>query len=151
LHPALSERLTLEQLEEAFRHETLIAPGVHLEERGYPIFYVRFATVRGSDRLLRFDASNYDLEPLDIDLVDPRTRGPLDPNAWITRDGQRCPAHPLQSGRPFLCITGTRAYYIHPTHSPRVTRERWERHRRDMKIVDLLLFIRERFATGRWI
>jgi len=111
---------------------------------------VRFTTVTKQERLLRFDARNYDFEPLDVEPVDPVTRGLLDPHAWMKRAGQSFPPHPLQGGRPFLCIKGTRAYYTHPSHSPRTTGERWERHRRDLKIVDILAFIRERFTTGNW-
>lgn len=123
---------------------------MQLEDRSFPVFFVRFTTVTKQERLLRFDARNYDFEPLDVELVDPVTRGLLDSHAWMKRGGQPFPPHPLQGGRPFLCIKGTRAYYTHPSHSPRTTGERWERHRRDLKIVEILAFIRERFAMGNW-
>ena len=151
MHPALSERLTLEQLDEAFRRQELRVPGVTLDTRAYPVFYLRFVTVRGTERLLRFDATDYDFQPMDIELVDPVTRAQLAPSAWLVRDGQRCPLHPLQNGRPFLCVSGTRAYYTHPSHSPPVTGERWEQHRAAMPIGVILSFIQERFASGRWI
>ena len=151
MHPALSERLTLEQLDEAFQRPILSVPEITLEERSYPFFYVRFATVRGVDRLLRFDATDYDFQPMDVELVDPVSRDSLEPTAWLIRDGQPCPPHPLQHGRPFLCVTGTRAYYTHPNHSPRVTSQRWERHRQAMPIGVILTFIGERFGAGRWV
>ena len=151
MHPALSERLTLDQLDEAFQQQELCVPGVTLEARSYPVFHVRFATVQGSERLLRFDATDYDFQPMDVELVDPVTRASLAPSAWLIRDGKPCPPHPLQNGLPFLCVTGTRAYYTHPNHSPRVTGERWERHRAAMPIGVILSFIQGRFATGRWI
>ena len=150
VHPELSKRLTLEQLEEALREESLFGSAVQIEEWSYPTFFVRFATMAGDQRLLRFDARNYDFQPLDVEPVDPVTRAPLDSSAWLKRDGGQFPPHPLQGGRPFLCIKGTRAYYTHPSHSPRETGERWERHRLDIKIVNVLRFIRERFATGGW-
>ena len=151
MHPALSERLTLEQLNEAFARPNLSGPEVTLEEGSYPFFFIRFATVSGSHRLLRFDATDYDFQPLDLDLVDPVTRAALAPSAWLIRDGKPCPPHPLQNGRPFLCLSGTRSYYTHPNHSPRVTRERWERHRQAMPIGVIISSIRDRFAAGRWI
>ena len=151
MHPALNERLTLEQLEEAFQLQELRVPGVALEARSYPVFYVRFTTVRNTERLLRFDGRDYDFQPMDAELVDPVTRALLPPAAWLIRDGKPCPPHPLQDGRPFLCITGTRAYYTHPNHSPRITGERWERHRAAMPIGEILSFIQGRFASGRWI
>ncbi len=143
--------MTLDQLEEALREEGLFGPAVQLEEWSYPTFYVLFATVTGGQRLLRFDARNYDFEPLDVEPVDPITRGLLDPSAWMKRGGAQFPLHPLQDGRPFLCIKGTRAYYTHPSHSPKETGERWERHRRDLKIVDILRFVRDKFAAGAWV
>lgn len=150
MHPELSKQLTLEQLEEALQTEGLFGPAVQLEEWSYPTFYVRFATVAGKERLLRFEARNYDFEPLDIEPVHLDTRAPLDAGVWMKRDGGQFPPHPLQGGRPFLCLKGTRAYYTHPSHSPRTTGERWERHRRDLRIVDILVFIRDRFAVGGW-
>jgi len=112
--------------------------------------FVRFTTVTGGERLLRFDATNYDFQPLEIEPVDPVTRAPLDAGVGMKRGGQPFPPHPLQGGRPFLCLLGTRSYYTHPSHTPKVTSERWERHRRDMRIVDMLVVIRDRFATGQW-
>lgn len=150
MHPGLSRQLTLEQLDEAQRRDGLFDAVVRLEERSYPVFFVHFATVGGVDRVLRFEASNYDSEPLEVDPVDPKTRAPLELGAWMMRGGQAFPAHPLQGGRPFLCITGTRAYYTHPNHSPKTTGERWERHRRDLKIADILAFIRDRVTAGVW-
>ena len=150
LHPELSKRLTLAQFEEALQTEGLFGAAVQVEEWSYPTFYVRFTTAAAQNRLLRFDASNYDFQPLDVEPVDPETRAPLEPSTWMKRDGAQFPPHPLQGGRPFLCIKGTRAYYTHPSHSPLATGERWERHRRDLKIVDIIRFIRDRFSTGGW-
>jgi len=150
LHPKLSKRLTLEQLDEAMQRDGLFGSAVQLEEWSYPTFFIRFVTVSGPARLLRFDARNYDLQPLDIAPVDPANRRPLELGAWMKRDGRPFPAHPLQGDAPFLCLKGTRSYYTHPHHSPKATGERWEQHRSDLRIVDLLIFIRDRFASGGW-
>ncbi len=150
MHPALSRKLTLEQLKEALQREGLFGNAVRLQEEAYPLLFVRFTTVTGGERLLRFDATNYDFQPLEIEPVDPVTRAPLDAGVGMKRGGQPFPPHPLQGGRPFLCLLGTRSYYTHPSHTPKVTSERWERHRRDMRIVDMLVVIRDRFATGQW-
>lgn len=149
VHPELSKRLTLAQLEEARQAEGLFGPALQLEEWSFPTFYVRFGTKGGQYRLLRVDARNYDFQPLDIDVVDPASRAVLGAGA-MRRDGGDFPLHPLQHNRPFLCVKGTRSYYTHPSHSPRATGERWERHRVDIKIVDILRFIRDRFASGGW-
>src|SRR6267143_6316403 len=94
LHPDLSKRLTLEQLDEALEREGLFGDVVQLEDRSYPVFFVRFTTVTKQERLLRFDARNYDFEPLDVEPVDPVTRGLLESHAWMKRAGQSFPPHP---------------------------------------------------------
>jgi hypothetical protein len=150
MHPALSKRLTLEQLDEALVTQGLFGKEVELEARSYPIFFVKFLTVDGRIRLLRFDATNYDFEPIDVEPADPITKRPLELHAWMTRNNGPFPPHPGLGGVPFLCIKGTRAFYTHPSHSPTLTGQRWELHRRDLKLVDLLAFIRTSFHNGVW-
>jgi hypothetical protein len=150
MHPALSKRLTLEQLDGALATVGLFGQEMELEARTYPTFFVRFLTIDGRQRLLRFDANNYDLEPIDIQPVDPITKEPLELHAWMTRNNGRFPPHPGPGGAPFLCIKGTRAFYTHKSHSPIVTGQRWELHRRDLKLVDLLTFIKNSFQSGAW-
>ena len=150
MHPDLSRRLTFTQLDEALLAEGLFGARMTLEDRVYPRFFVRFRTVGETDRLLRFDANNYDFEAIDVEPVDLDTRDPLDPGAWMTRSNGPFPAHPRPGGRPFLCIKGTRAFYTHEFHSPKVTGQRWEHHRRDLKLVELLTFIKNNFESGAW-
>jgi hypothetical protein len=138
------------QLEEAFQAEGLFGSVVEFEEWSYPTFYVRFRTVSAQVRLLRFDATNYDFQPLDIEPVDPETRAQLDPVAWPRRGGSEFPTHPGMDDRPFLCIQATRSYYTHPSHLPNLTGDRWEMHRSQMRLGDLLRRIAEHFASGYW-
>ena len=149
MHPELSKRLSRIQIEEALGKEGLFGGRVELEECSYPNLYVRFKSVDGLDRLLHFDLVNYDFQPVAIEAVDPVTRGPLDHSQRILRDGGEFPGH-LLLGRPFLCVTGTRAFYMHEGHRPQVTGERWEARRADFRLVDLISYISDRFASGRW-
>ncbi|HWZ61126.1 MAG TPA: hypothetical protein VNW46_19225 [Gemmatimonadaceae bacterium] len=151
MHPELSKQLTLAQLEEALRSGRLFDASVELEEVSYPTFFVRFRTIRGYWRLFRFECTDYDYQPLDVEPVDPDTRSLLPASAWPLRDNGAFPAHAVHNGAPFLCISGTRKYYTHEGHRPQVTGNRWEQHRPDTRIPDLIGVIRERFATGRWI
>jgi hypothetical protein len=113
MHPSLSKRLTLEQLDEALATEGLFGEEMELEARAYPIFFVRFLTLDRQQRLLRFDAKNYDFEPIDVEPVDPITRAPLEAHAWMTRNNGPFPPHPGPGGTPFLCIRGTPELFTH--------------------------------------
>lgn len=150
MHPALSRRLTFAQLDEALLTEGLFGAAMELEDRSYPRFFIRFRTVAATDRLLRFDATNYDFEAVDVEPVDLVTRDPLDLAAWMTRNNGPFPPHPGPGGPPFLCIKGTRAFYTHTSHSPKFTGQRWEHHRRDLQLVELLRFIKDNFERGAW-
>lgn len=150
MHPELSKRLMLAQLGAAVQTEDLLSGIMALEEVGYPTFFVRVITRAGAIRLLRFDCANYDFQPMAIEPVDPVTREPLPASAWPLRNGNAFPPHHLRGGGPFLCLEGTREYYTHEGHRPSVTGQRWEQHRPDMKIVDLLRVIKGKFTSGEW-
>ena len=67
---------------------------------------------------LRLDGERYDAEPFDVALVDDNgTILPLD--RWIPGF-----AHGMHSGLevPWVCVSGTRAYYAHESHFA----ERWD-------------------------
>jgi hypothetical protein len=150
MHPELSKRLSQIQLEEALRREGLFGDRVRLEEWAYPDLYVRFENADGLDRLLHFDLTNYDFQPAAVEAVDPVSRGPLADSQRVMRDGGEFPDNPLLGGRRFLCIAGTRAYYMHPGHVPQVTGDRWERLRPDFRLAGLISYISEKFASGSW-
>ena len=150
MHPTLCRRLSEIQLEEALAREGLFGDRVELEEWAYPDLYVRFLTTDGSYRLLHFDLTNYDFQPAAVEAVDPASRGPLAESERMTRDGGEFPDNPLLGGRRFLCVAGTRAYYMHPGHRPQVTGERWEARRYGFRLSDLISSIAGRFASGSW-
>lgn len=150
MHPELSKRLVMLQLGEALSDARLFNSQVQLEEVGYPTFFIRFVNKRGAVRLLRFDCSNYDFVAMGVEPVDPITREPLSPENWMRRQGGMFPGHHMRCGRPFLCLKGTRDYYTHEGHRPSVTNERWEQHRVDMKIRDVIAAIKEHFYSGAW-
>ena len=138
------------QVEEALRREGLFGDRVRLEEWGYPDLYVRIENADGLDRLLHFELTNYDFQPAAVEAVDPDTRGPLADSERVMRDGGEFPDNPLLGGRRFLCIGGTRAYYMHPGHVPQVTGDRWERLRPDFRLADLISLISGKFDSGSW-
>ena len=150
MHPVLCRRLSEIQLEEALAKEGLFGDRVELEEWAYPDLYVRFRTPEGSHRLLHFDLTNYDFQPAAVEAVDPVTRGPLADAQRVMRDGGEFPDNPLLGGRRFLCIEGTRAYYLHPSHRPQVTGQRWESMRPGFRLTDLISSISGKFASGSW-
>lgn len=150
MHPELSKRLSQIQLEEALRKEGLFGARVRLEAWEYPDLHVRFENVDSMDRLLRFELTNYDFQPAAVEAVDPVSHGPLADSQRVMRDGGEFPDNPLLGGRRFLCIAGTRAYYMHPGHVPQVTGERWERLRPDFRLADLIAYISGKFASGSW-
>lgn len=83
---------------------------------------------------LRLDGSGYDAEPFDVALVD--DDGAVLPlERWISGF-----AHGIHSvlGVPWVCVSGTRAYYAHPSHFA----ERWDAvryvHRTDSLLAHLL-------------
>jgi hypothetical protein len=148
VHSELIKQLVRGQLEEA-REAGLFGPDAVLEEVGFPAFYVRYRTVPGHERLLRFDCTEYDTFPVDVEPVDLITRVPLPPTSWMTRDGGAFPAHG-DTQTPFLCVQATRRYYTHPGHDPLTTNEPWEKHRDEMRLVSLLGHIGSHFRLGRW-
>ncbi len=150
MHPELSKKLVMIQLNEALTEQDLFSDRVQLEEIGYPRFFIRFVNKVGLIRLLRFDATNYDYQPVAVEPVDPISRDPLARSEWMRRNGGEFPSHHMKGGGPFLCFQGTLDYYTHESHRPSVTGERWERLRSDFKIPDLIRYIKAKFASGEW-
>src|SRR5690348_1416824 len=103
MHPEYSKKLATLQIEDAVRAGVFNGPVV-LEEIALPRFFVRFATKGGRVRLLRFDCTDYDLQPIEVEPVDPITRMPLARDQWMKRDGGPFPEHELKK-MPFLCIS----------------------------------------------
>jgi len=149
MHPELSKRVVTIQVEEALARPGLLGDRVELEEWAYPNLYIRFGTVDGRERLLHVELTNYDFQPAAIEAVDLINRRPLEVTQQLLRDGGAFPAHQIL-GRPFLCVTGTRAYYLHEGHRPQVTGERWEARRAEFRLADLIGYIASKFASGSW-
>ncbi len=79
---------------------------------------------------LLLDGSRYDSEPFDVTLVD-NDGGVLPLEKWIP--GFALGIHPSLNV-PFVCVSGTRAYYAHESHF----HERWDSHRFSMRLDSLL-------------
>lgn len=83
---------------------------------------------------LRLDGTSYDAEPFDVALVDDEDKV-LPLHEWIP--GFAAGDHPVL-GRPWVCLSGTRAYYLYEGHHT----ERWDavrfRHRADNLLARLL-------------
>lgn len=80
--------------------------------------------------ILRLDGERYDAEPFDVALVD--EAGEVLPlERWIPGF-----AHGLHSSLkvPWVCVSGTRAYYAHESHFA----ERWDTHRYKYRADNLL-------------
>jgi hypothetical protein len=150
MHPELSKRLSNMQVREALGRENLFNERVKLEAWEYPNLHVRFRNANGLDRLLHFELSNYDFQPAAVEAVDPVSRGPLADSQRVMRDGGEFPDNPLLGGRRFLCIEGTRAYYMHPGHRPQVTGGRWESLRSGFRLAELIAYITSKFTSGSW-
>lgn len=80
--------------------------------------------------ILRLDGTRYDSEPFDVALVD-ASGAVLPLQAWIP--GFPHDIHPVL-GRPWVCVSGTEAYYSHPSHHT----ERWDAVRYQLRADNLL-------------
>jgi hypothetical protein len=150
MHPAFCERLVRHQIDEAIGRK-VFSENVVLEEVTFPAFYVRFAFKDRVPRLIRFECTNYDFQPIQIEPVDLTTREPLSKANWPRRDGGgEFPLHKMKGNNPFFCISGVRDYYTYEGHIPTLTDGRWEKHRSGHRIPDLIEFIGGHFATGKW-
>jgi|SRR5579863_7637286 len=150
MHPEFCKRLVAMQLAEARRRTDLFSAAAVLEQAGYPEFFVRFVNKHGVTRVLRFECTNYDSQPIAVEPVDPSTRELLPVSAWMRCGGGEFPTHQMKGGRPFFCVAGTRDYYTHESHRPSVTDERWEKWRAEFCIADLIQLIKGKFANGGW-
>jgi hypothetical protein len=150
MHPEFCKELVRRQLQEAIGCDGLFNERVVLEEAGYPRFFITFINHNNVARLIRFDCTNYDTQPIDVEPVHPQNREALRDDEWLQRNGGAFPNHPLLNKTYFLCLDGTRHFYTHPGHKPQVTGQRWEAIRQDLKIADLIRAIALRFASGEW-
>ena len=80
--------------------------------------------------MLRLDGSRYDAEPFEVALVD--NDGEVLPmDRWIP--GLAHSVHPVLQV-PWICISGTRAYYCYPGHH----QDRWDAARYQLRADSLL-------------
>jgi hypothetical protein len=152
MHPELSWRLTLRQVEEAKSLPGLFSGGVELVEVTYPLVYVRLPNIKGEERLVEFDATNYDFQAMRVRPVDPQSRAALTDSDWVRRDGTDFPRHPELNKEQFFCIWGVRDYYTYPGHNPALNAAEvpWEFLRNEYRFADLLSHIVNHFRTGKW-
>ncbi|HEU0164448.1 MAG TPA: putative metal-binding protein [Thermomicrobiales bacterium] len=137
---------------------TLTARGIWLMQAEFPVAKVGFATVVARPCVIpfavRFDFTDYDVQPLGVTFVDPFTDRELMASEMMTKlrrltssappppveieGGENGPRmvqmtmvelyqhYPQMPQLPgFLCLPGTRAYHAHPAH----TGDPWEIHR----------------------
>ena len=150
MHPELSKQLVRQQLQEVFDTEGLLSPALQFVDETYPSLYFRFLNVRQEVRMIRFECSNYDFQAIQVTPVDPETRLPLPVDRWMTRNGSSFPLHPMFDNHPFLCLQGTRDFYLFPGHGPTVDGDRWERWRPELPLKSLLAVIKVKFQLGEW-
>lgn len=84
----------------------------------------------GTPVLLRLDATQYDAEPVRVDICDVKGTSlpaPMWPNGLLHS------IHPV-TGQPFVCIQGVYEYYIHPSHH----KDRWDTVRATHRISPVL-------------
>lgn len=80
--------------------------------------------------ILQLDGTRFDAEPYDVALVDAGGRVlPID--RWIP--GLVHSVHPVL-GVPWICISGTRAYYTYPGHHL----DRWDANRYSLRADSLI-------------
>jgi len=150
MHPELCKQLVDQEVQEAIRRDGLLDERFRIIEAVFPHLYVQFTNTEGRVRLIHFECTNYDFQPVAIEPVYPVTRLPLPSDDWMSRDNASFPAHPLKGGMPFLCLSGTRDYYFFEGHNPNITGDRWERWRAELRLPDLIQFIKAKFMEGRW-
>jgi hypothetical protein len=97
---------------------------------------------------LRFDFTNYDEQAVQLRLVDPQGQETF--NSFPLRNGGAFPDHQPASLPQFFCITGTRDYYTHQGHIPRVIGEGWQEHRATQRAHIVIAEVRRKFASGEW-
>jgi hypothetical protein len=108
--------------------------GILLLDATYPNIFVGFCVAKLRPPVIAFAISvnfdNFDFEPLSIEFVDPFSFAPAGGFPLLRRlDGTVQPQNLTQqdtSGRPFICIPGTREYHNHPAH----TGDSWLLHRK---------------------
>jgi hypothetical protein len=130
LHPAILADLLDIEVEQA--RSRLGERACDLRRRGSALVM----TLRRPDGTwtLRLDGSRYDAEPFDVALVD-ENGAVLPLERWIPGF-----AHGIHSSLqvPWVCVSGTRAYYAHESHFA----ERWDAvryaHRADSLLAHLL-------------
>lgn len=113
MHPAASKAL--------FDAEVAALPGRLLDQRGwilnsamYPLLDCSFTAPERKTLRLRLACDDWNDLPPSISLLDSAgsqlTRGPTDPKGVFNNS-----AHP-STGRPFICMRGSREYHTHSSH-----------------------------------
>jgi len=141
IDPQISRAKYQEQVDGFRANEAMQrARGILLLKAEYPYILVGFAAPRIKPTPILFgvkiDFSNYDLQPLSVQFIDPFTERPLraeevgthffkrtsdvqapDANGGIQLNVQPLLQFHAPDGPPFLCVRGVREYHTHPAHT----------------------------------
>jgi len=100
--------------------------------------------------LLRFELTSYDADPPQVRVVDESGADVSSERHPLRANDQVFPAHDGVGIPRFLCIDGTRDYYLYSGHQPSVTGIGWEQQRAARPLSSLLLAMSDKFASGEW-
>lgn len=123
MHAALSRKL-FDAAVAGMGDELLRLRGWTLTESTYPVLAVTFTHPRSSSRLhVQFECTNWSEQPPSIVFFDtdgtPLSKLPPTPGSQFNNS-----PHPI-TGRPFVCMRGSREYHTHPSHLT----DHWEQYR----------------------
>ena len=145
---AVSEAIAEEEIQNAIALG-LFDDGFRLERWKYPILIADVASVKQPLRfLLRFDFTDYDEYAVQLRLIDGDGAEIFSP--FPLRNGGVFPDHQPAALPQFFCINGTRDYYTHQGHIPRVSGETWEAHRAPLPARAVIAEVRRKFTSGEW-
>lgn len=101
--------------------------------REFPILDVGFRATERPELRIRIIANNWNDEPASVELRDVKgeflSKAPQIPGSSLFNNGP----HPA-TGRPFVCMIGTREYHTHPSH----LNDSWDNYKKKFTLGGLL-------------
>jgi hypothetical protein len=125
--------------------------GFRLVKIEYPEVWIEADSItRERTFNLRFQVANYDGDPPQVRVVYADGSDVRLSDHPLRRNNALFPPHPASGLDQFLCIDGTRDYYLYSGHDPQSTGIGWEQQREVRPLSALILEISRRFETGDW-
>lgn len=113
MHEAISRQL-FDETVEGIGSELCASRGWTIYAAAYPVLEIGFAAPERAAVRLRVQCEGWNGQPPSVEWLDadgnPLASIPQGPGAQLNNS-----AHP-QTGRPFVCMAGTREYHTHPSH-----------------------------------